>query len=128
MLEPFFPPMGVYSVVGGGVMIPCGYDVKESFKVIGDGLWFTGFGIGAIVDVPLSLIGDVLTWPIAYARRNRHPWATWWGDQGGGPPDVSTSPPETRCGNSAAESRTSVTLPHSASEPDISAVRDSDDE
>jgi hypothetical protein len=33
------------------------------------------------VDTPLSLMADVLTWPIAQARQRKEPWATWWGDQ-----------------------------------------------
>lgn len=35
----------------------------------------------ACVDIPLSLIGDVLTLPVVYARVRREPWATNWGEQ-----------------------------------------------
>lgn len=34
------------------------------------------------VDTPLSLVGDVVTFPIAQARYEDRPWATWWGDPG----------------------------------------------
>jgi uncharacterized protein YceK len=33
------------------------------------------------VDTPLSLVGDVLTLPVVYARKRGEPWATWWGAQ-----------------------------------------------
>lgn len=37
-------------------------------------------GILAWPDVPLSLVGDVVTFPVAYARSKGEPWATWWGE------------------------------------------------
>jgi len=58
----------------------------------------TCLGIGALVDTPLSLAGDVVTFPIALARSRCYPWATWWGDQGweGPRPRVPADPvPET---------------------------------
>jgi uncharacterized protein YceK len=33
------------------------------------------------VDVPLSLVGDTVTYPLALARKRKAPWATWWGEQ-----------------------------------------------
>lgn len=33
------------------------------------------------VDIPLSLVGDIVTLPIAFARMNEHQWATWWGKE-----------------------------------------------
>ncbi len=33
------------------------------------------------LDVPFSLVGDVVTLPVAYARQQGAPWATWWGVQ-----------------------------------------------
>ena len=39
-------------------------------------------GILAWPDVPLSLVGDVITYPVAYARSKGEPWATWWGECG----------------------------------------------
>jgi hypothetical protein len=48
--------------------------------LLGTGL----FAVGAVVlavDAPLSLIGDVVTWPIAQARMDGTSWATWWSKQ-----------------------------------------------
>ena len=42
----------------------------------------TAFGAGCIIDTPLSFVGDIVTMPIALARWQGLPWATWWGDQG----------------------------------------------
>ncbi len=39
-----------------------------------------GLGLGALVDTPLSLVGDIVTLPIAYARSKGARWATWWGE------------------------------------------------
>jgi hypothetical protein len=44
------------------------------------------------VDTPLSLAGDVLTYPLARGRSNGESWATWWGDQGGARPTVEPAP------------------------------------
>ena len=34
-----------------------------------------------VVDTPLSFVGDLVTLPIAKARQQGVPWATWWGLQ-----------------------------------------------
>jgi hypothetical protein len=46
------------------------------------GLLMMGGGVLAwTVDAPLSLVGDLATYPIAAARSRQEPWATWWGAQ-----------------------------------------------
>jgi uncharacterized protein YceK len=70
----------------GGFCVPCG--LLGGWQEIGQGgllqgAWMTGVGVVALLDTPLSLAGDVVTLPIAYARQQGAPWATWWGDQGG---------------------------------------------
>jgi uncharacterized protein YceK len=80
LLSFFGPPMGTVGLVSGPAEI-CQGNFSTGFEQFGTGLWLTGSGLVAIADVPLSLVGDVLTLPIVYARRNREPWATWWGQQ-----------------------------------------------
>ena len=46
------------------------------------GKWF-GLGVLAWADLPISLVGDVVTFPVAYARWKEAPWATWWGEPNG---------------------------------------------
>ena len=70
MLGCLGPPSGIAAMAGG--------DVGEEGRV--GPAWF-GLGVLAWADVPLSLAGDVLTLPIAYARSNGEPWATWWGEK-----------------------------------------------
>src|SRR5262245_37476386 len=82
----------------------CGLDGAlhaQSIEEAGQGLLMAGAGTVAIVDTPLSLIGDLVTLPIAYARRQEASWATWWGDQGrksaplpGPPPGNAETAPE----------------------------------
>jgi hypothetical protein len=61
----------------------------EGMQRLGQGglLMCAGGVVGGLailaVDGPLSLAGDVVTWPIAYARQQQAPWATWWGEQSG---------------------------------------------
>jgi uncharacterized protein YceK len=62
----FGPPFGIATMVEGDV-------------IKGGGVF--GLGLLAWADIPLSLAGDVLTLPIAYARSNGEPWATWWGEK-----------------------------------------------
>jgi hypothetical protein len=46
------------------------------------GMGMTGVGLAALlVDTPLSFLGDVVTFPVASARQQGEPWATWWGEQ-----------------------------------------------
>lgn len=54
-----------------------------------------------VIDTPLSLVGDIVTYPIARARRDQEPWALSWGDLGSDDPlawrravDGVTTPPE----------------------------------
>jgi hypothetical protein len=54
---------------------------KEGFRRIGETMGVAGYGVAALIDTPLSLVGDTITWPIAHARQQGHPWATWWGDE-----------------------------------------------
>jgi hypothetical protein len=68
-------------------------------------------------EVPLSLVGDLATWPVVAARKRGDAWATWWGypaeeriplsperelpaqllppipENGSGPPPGTTPPP-----------------------------------
>jgi uncharacterized protein YceK len=76
-------PLGVSTAIGSGVGIVSGEDPKEGFTRIGLGMRMAGAGLIAIADTPLSLAGDLVTWPIAYAREKRHPWATWWSSDPG---------------------------------------------
>jgi uncharacterized protein YceK len=80
LLATLGPPFGFAGMSQGTAKI-----VKGDFKE-GAEAWTTGaklfcFGIGAWVDVPLSLVGDVVTLPLAYARMKAYPWAMSWGDQ-----------------------------------------------
>jgi uncharacterized protein YceK len=43
-------------------------------------LFIGTLGALAIVDTPLSLVGDVVTLPLAIGREKQQPWATWWGE------------------------------------------------
>ncbi len=55
--------------------------IEVDHLLVGTGAITAGVGFLA-VDGPLSLVGDVLTLPVAYARSQEQPWATWWGTQG----------------------------------------------
>ena len=41
---------------------------------------FFALGVLAWADIPLSLAGDIVTFPVAYARSKGEPWASWWGE------------------------------------------------
>lgn len=73
-------PMGMVQVIQGNVDIARG-EFATGFEQVGSGLMLTGTGLGAIVDTPLSLAGDIVTYPLAYGRYHRYPWATWWGEK-----------------------------------------------
>src|SRR5262245_58173802 len=73
------PVGGSVGVIDGDTKLVRGESLKDRMATIGAGLWLAGCGLGAIVDTPLSLAGDIVTFPIAYARYKHHPWATWWG-------------------------------------------------
>jgi hypothetical protein len=72
-------PMGLGMVINGDIAITEG-DFGPGFQQVGEGLLLTSAGLLAIADTPLSLAGDLLTFPIAYARSKEYPWATWWGE------------------------------------------------
>jgi hypothetical protein len=74
------PPTGVVGIIEGDTLL-CQGKFAEGFEQIGQGLFLGSAGLIAIADAPLSLAGDVLTFPIAYARSREYPWATWWGKE-----------------------------------------------
>ncbi len=74
------PPCGLGEVINGNITITQG-ELGTGLKQVGNGLLITAAGLGAIVDCPLSLAGDIVTFPLAYARSKEYPWATWWGEK-----------------------------------------------
>jgi uncharacterized protein YceK len=62
-------PMSVYNGVFGA-----GDSQSALFQA---GLFVVG--VGALIDTPVSLVGDIVTLPVAYAREQEAPWASWWG-------------------------------------------------
>ncbi len=74
------PPCGLSGIMDGNIAITKG-EFDSGFQQIGHGIFLTSAGLVAIADVPLSLAGDILTYPIAYARTKEYPWATWWGEK-----------------------------------------------
>ena len=67
-----------------GLLALAGPQLGVGWILEGDGFKGTGlFGLGVLAwaDIPLSLAGDALTLPIACARSNGEPWATWWGEK-----------------------------------------------
>jgi uncharacterized protein YceK len=74
------PPIGLGGVISGNIALTQG-DFGSGFEQIGNGTYLTAAGLLAIADTPLSLVGDVLTFPLAYARSNGYSWATWWGEK-----------------------------------------------
>jgi uncharacterized protein YceK len=61
-------------LTGGGGASPLGL-------LLAPGMVIGGAAILA-VDTPLSLVGDVVTLPVVFARMQGAPWATWWGNRG----------------------------------------------
>ncbi len=86
-------PSGAVGIVSGNIAIAQG-DFGPGFTEVGQGLLLTGAGVIAIVDTPLSLAGDIVTLPIAYARSKEHRWATWWGEESMPWPESSPPMPE----------------------------------
>src|SRR5262249_12229058 len=74
------PPAGLGGMVYGDILVVTG-QFKEGFQTLGISAAYAGAGFIALADIPLSLGGDLVTFPIAYARYKEYPWATWWGDQ-----------------------------------------------
>jgi uncharacterized protein YceK len=73
-------PMGL-AQVGTGSFAVCTGDFRNGFDQVGNGMYFGTAGLLAIADTPLSLAGDILTYPIVYARTHEYAWATWWGEK-----------------------------------------------
>jgi hypothetical protein len=71
---------GVAQVIEGDLAF-CQGEFSSGLEQIGNGMLLTSAGLGAVVDCPLSLAGDILTFPIAYARSKEFAWATWWGEK-----------------------------------------------
>lgn len=93
-----FPFGGVTrSALLGTCAIPMGLcgavHMDGGIEEMGVGLLWVGTGAVALVDAPLSLVGDLVTLPIAYARREGAPWATSWGDQGRKSAPLQEPPP-----------------------------------
>jgi hypothetical protein len=78
-------PFGVSTVIASGIDLVGGGDPKQ-FEHMGAGMRLAGAGLIAIADTPLSLVGDLATWPLAYARETQQPWATWWKSEPGSCP------------------------------------------
>lgn len=74
------PGAGIVETINGCDSI-CRGEATEGFQQIGQGALCTSMGLLAIVETPLSLAGDIVTYPIARARAEERPWATWWGKQ-----------------------------------------------
>jgi hypothetical protein len=85
------PPSGLAEVVSGNMAISQG-EFGDGFQQIGQGLYLASAGLIAIADTPLSLAGDILTFPIAYARSKEYPWATWWGEKSMPIPNSAPAP------------------------------------
>jgi uncharacterized protein YceK len=86
------PPVGLATAASGGAAIFQG-DFEHGFEHVGEGLGLTAAGIGAIVDIPLSFLGDIVTYPIADARSKMQPWATQWGKKSRGDPKTTPDSP-----------------------------------
>jgi len=65
-------------------------------------------GLLALMDTPLSLAGDVLTLPVAFARQQGASWATAWGFRSGIVEEKALSEPE-KAASSPPSSPSSVT-------------------
>jgi hypothetical protein len=71
--------------VFGGAELSAGYAMSGYLKGAmclsnGDpaGLAMVAIGTAAMVDANISLVGDIVTLPVAYARQQNLPWASWW--------------------------------------------------
>jgi hypothetical protein len=77
MLAGFGTAGGIASAFEGSLETCTGKVGEGTGKVV-NGAAMTAFGLVAVVDTPLSFAGDVVTFPIAYGRMNKEPWASWW--------------------------------------------------
>src|SRR5262249_42510406 len=94
-------PLGLGGVIYGDIAIAKG-EFGSGLEQIGNGTWLTATGLVAIADTPLSFVGDVLTFPLAYARSNGYSWATWWGDKSNSGTRFAPEPDE---GNTKTDGR-----------------------
>ena len=78
LLATMGPAVGVAETLEGTQTF-CKGQYREGAKKAGHGVLFTLAGLGAWLDLPLSVAGDILTLPVAYARQKQYPWATTWG-------------------------------------------------
>ncbi len=85
------PPYGLVEIINGNNSLLKG-EFRPGFEQIGHGMLMTATGLGAIVDTPFSLAGDIVSFPIAYARSREYPWATWWGEKSMHVPKDSIAP------------------------------------
>ncbi len=74
------PPLGVVQVVSGNASI-CRGEIVSGAEELGSGMALTSMGLLAIADTPLSLVGDVVTLPIVYARTRKSWWTTSWSEE-----------------------------------------------
>jgi uncharacterized protein YceK len=86
--------LGGMCLAGG---LTTGYEnLGQGGLILGTGMVAAGSVILA-VDTPLSLVADVVTLPLVYARREGMPWATWWGEQATiGQSNTDEGPPPVR--------------------------------
>ena len=70
-------------VVRSGVLAGAGTVMGTASLLSGDfeGAALLPLGVAAIIDTPVSFVGDFVTLPVAYARQQEQPWATWWGSK-----------------------------------------------
>jgi uncharacterized protein YceK len=107
----------------GGFLVAWGLvsgwdEVGQGGLLMGAGL--AGVGTVALLDAPLSLAGDILTLPVAYARQQGAGWATWWGDQGH---EKSPSPvPQEGQGGSEGPAPPEASSPGQAGQPAANAA------
>jgi len=74
------PPLGFLQTLDAPLEIEKG-DVGEGLRQMGQGTGLAIAGVVSLADVPLSLAGDIVTLPVAYARQQGKPWASWWGEK-----------------------------------------------
>jgi hypothetical protein len=77
-----YAPAGISELINGELGIIQRDSASEGIARIGNGMVMTATGLVALMDTPLSLAGDVVSLPIAIARHQEQPWATWWGKDG----------------------------------------------
>jgi hypothetical protein len=85
------PPFALGMAIDGDTAI-CQGEYEKGFQQLGNSLYLTFLALEAIPDLPLSVAGDVLTFPLAYARGKEYPWATWWGQKSYWPAAAPTGP------------------------------------